>query len=64
MKNRYGDADLNIGMAFYGENGMFKELPKPSEITDYEIYLNLDTTQNSKEMLDEKDDYDKNLFIL
>lgn len=64
MKNRYGDADLNIGMVFYGEIGMFKELPKPSEITDYEIYLNLDTKQNSKEMLDEKDDYDKNLFIL
>lgn len=64
IKNRYGDADLNIGMVFYGEIGMFKELPKPSEITDYEIYLNLDTTQNSKEILDEKDDYDKNLFIL
>lgn len=41
LKNRYGDADTNIGSAFYGEIGLFKELPRPEEISDYEPYLNL-----------------------
>lgn len=41
LKNRYGDADTNIGLGFYGEIGLFKELPKPEEIGDYEPYLSL-----------------------
>ena len=39
LKNRYGQADVNKGLLFYGEIGMFKELPKPEEIGDYEPYL-------------------------
>lgn len=42
LKNRYGVADVNKGLVFYGEIGMFKELPKPEEIGDYEPYLKLD----------------------
>jgi hypothetical protein len=42
LKNRYGQADVNKGLAFYGEIGMFKELPRPEEISDYEPYLTLD----------------------
>jgi hypothetical protein len=42
LKNRYGQADVNIGMSFFGEIGMFRELPKPEEIGDYEPYLKLD----------------------
>jgi len=42
LKNRYGIADINKGCLFFGEIGMFKELPRPDEITDYEPYLSLD----------------------
>lgn len=52
LKNRYGVADSNKGCAFYGEIGMFKEIPRPDEIGDYEPYLSLDylkpTTDNNK----------------
>ena len=41
LKNRYGQADVNKGVVFYGEVGMFSELPKPEEIVDYEEYLDL-----------------------
>lgn len=52
LKNRYGIADSNKGCAFYGEIGMFKEIPRPDEIGDYEPYLSLDylkpTTDDNK----------------
>lgn len=52
LKNRYGVADSNKGCVFYGEIGMFKEIPRPDEIGDYEPYLSLDylkpTTDNNK----------------
>ena len=52
LKNRYGFADSNKGCVFYGEIGMFKEIPRPDEIGDYEPYLSLDylkpTTDNNK----------------
>lgn len=41
LKNRYGQSDVNKGLSFYGEIGMFRELPKPEEISDYSIYLEL-----------------------
>lgn len=40
LKNRYGEADVEVGCAFYGKTGLFKELPKPDEIYDYEKYKN------------------------
>lgn len=42
VKNRYGKSEINIGNVFYGEIGMFTELPRPDEIGDYEPYLKLD----------------------
>lgn len=47
LKNRYGVADVNLGMTFHGELGMFRELPKPDEIGDYEPYLDLHYKKNS-----------------
>lgn len=38
LKNRFGSADISVGLAFYGNIGLFKELPKASEIMDYGKY--------------------------
>lgn len=38
LKNRYGEADIEVGCAFYGKISYFAELPKPDEIYDYEKY--------------------------
>jgi replicative DNA helicase len=40
-KNRFGQADKNIGLVFHGEIGLFKELPKPEDISDYSKYIML-----------------------
>ena len=42
LKNRFGSADIAVGLGFYGKTGMFKELPKSSEIIDYEKYKHPD----------------------
>lgn len=36
LKNTYGEDDIRIGMAFHGATGIFKELPKPSEMSGFE----------------------------
>ena len=36
-----GVADKSVGSVFYGEVGIFVELPKADEIEDYEQYVNL-----------------------
>lgn len=41
VKNRYGRSEVNIGNSFFGEIGMFKELPRPEEISDYSKYVDL-----------------------
>lgn len=38
LKNRYGDTDVSIGCGFYGASGVWQELPKANEITDYSKY--------------------------
>jgi hypothetical protein len=38
LKDRDGEADVEIGCAFYGSIGMFVELPRPEEIYDYAKY--------------------------
>lgn len=38
LKNRYGEADIEVGCAFYGAVSVFAELPKPDEIYDYGKY--------------------------
>jgi len=42
IKNSYGEDDIRIGLAFLGSVGMFKELPRKSDITDedYEEVVN------------------------
>lgn len=66
LKNRYGDADLSIGCGFYGEIGLFKELPKPDEISDYSKYLELTPeTGDHKTQINTKPDEEideKNVF--
>lgn len=42
LKNRFGLADVNKALLFFGEIGMFKELPRPDEIGDYEPYITLE----------------------
>ena len=46
LKNRYGRSDVNKGTTFHGEIGMFKELPRPEEISDYDKYLILEQTDD------------------
>lgn len=41
IKNRYGNSDKSIGMAFYGSVGTFAELPKPKGIRNYDIYKDI-----------------------
>lgn len=53
LKNRFGSADIAVGLGFYGKTGMFKELPKSSEIIDYEKYKHPDWC-----LLDEKNAVD------
>lgn len=62
LKNRYGQSDINIGSAFYGEIGMFKTLPRPEEIGDYEPYLNLDYNKMREEEKEEQKEDAKNVF--
>jgi replicative DNA helicase len=42
IKNSYGEDDIRIGLAFLGQMGMFKELPKRANIkdSDYEAVVN------------------------
>lgn len=42
LKNRYGIADINKGLVFFGEVGMYAEIPRPDEISDYEPYISLE----------------------
>ena len=40
IKNSYGEDDVRIGLGFLGQVGMFKELPKKSQMTD-DVYDNV-----------------------
>lgn len=42
LKNSYGEDDIRIGLAFLGQLGIFKELPRKRDITDadYESIIN------------------------
>ena len=55
-KNRFGRADVNIGTTFHGEVGMFRELPRPEEISDYDKYLILEKQDDLNTLDDENDD--------
>lgn len=38
LKNRFGLADKNIGSNFFGEIGLWRDLPLPQDINDYEQF--------------------------
>lgn len=38
LKSRFGTSDIMVPMAYYGDSSSYKELPKPDEIYDYEMY--------------------------
>lgn len=42
LKNRWGAADIAVGLGFYGKTGLFKELPIATKITNYDKYLTPD----------------------
>ena len=44
LKSRFGTSDIMDAMGFYGNIGIFKELPRPDEITDYTRYKTPDWT--------------------
>lgn len=53
VKNRFGTSDIAVGLGFYGEIGLFRELPRADEIRDWEIYLNPNwTTQDNQDLPD------------
>ena len=52
LKNRYGQSDKNIALSFYGEVGLFKELPEPDEIDDYDKIVQL--VQEQKDTVKEE----------
>lgn len=62
IKNRYGQSDVNIGLTFHGEIGMFRQLPKPEEIGDYAPYIELDYLKTKK--IEEIEESNNNLFTL
>lgn len=41
LKGRYGEAGVNIGLAFFGEASMFKEMPPGASIDDYSRYKSI-----------------------
>lgn len=59
IKNRFGRSGVNIGSTFHGEINLFRELPLPDEIQDYEPYLDL---MYNKEKDDENKIDDNNVF--
>jgi hypothetical protein len=49
LKNRYGQSDKNVMLAFYGEIGYFKELPKAEDLVDYDDWKELDNSIKPQE---------------
>lgn len=67
LKNRYGEADVEVGCAFYGRTGLFAELPRPEEIYDYEKYSNSGWLLDVEDKIENEDDVQitqKSKFIL
>lgn len=44
LKNSYGEADVRVGMAFWGACGMFKELPRAKDMQTFDYKGLLDGT--------------------
>lgn len=63
LKNRYGEADIEVGCNFFGKCGLWHELPKSDEIYDYEKYMTPEylryTTIENIDTVDKKEDKPK-----
>jgi hypothetical protein len=64
LKSRWGESDYKIAMNFFGGVGIFRELPRPEEINDYEKYKYLIPPKSSKDRNDEDNDETNLTFIL
>lgn len=62
LKNRFGEADKEVGLNFFGHNGMWHELPKPDEINDMSIYTNPNYLLNKDKQEIKKDEETKKTF--
>lgn len=54
LKSRYGETDVEIGCAFYGASGAWKELPRGDEANDYDSYISSDYYFKDEEVKEEK----------
>ena len=41
LKNSFGADNIAFGNLFYGENGLYKELPKPSDAQELQVFYNI-----------------------
>ena len=60
LKSRFGTSDIALGLGFYGDCSIYKELPVASQITDYEKYKDPSWTLPSqmKANFNQEDDSD------
>ena len=65
LKSRYGEGDVAVGAVFHGKVGLWQELPKAKEITDYTRYLNFtkNTTGGNTEIAIDKINKNKKLTL-
>ena len=64
VKNRFGGADIAVGLGFYGAIGVFKELPKAEEIFDYEKYKYPDWCLEEQDVDKQEDIVQSNILTL
>jgi replicative DNA helicase len=50
LKSRFGTSDIAVGLGYYGDCSIFKELPKPDQINDYERFKSPDWTLSDTEV--------------
>lgn len=48
VKNRYGESEKSIAVGFWGNAGIFRELPPANEIKDFSLYMHLDTVPSTE----------------
>lgn len=66
LKNRYGEVDKVLPVNFFGNVNIFRELPKPDELSDngYGPYVDLFYTADTQEDKYEEDDEKSSPFVL
>ena len=62
LKSRYGTSDVEIGTNFLGMVNIWKELPLPNEIYDYDKYLTPDYLLNKDNENENVDDLNETNF--